>query len=502
DKPHFPFWLTAMSFKMWGITSFAYILPGFLFYLLGVYYTYRLAKHLYNPEVGLLACLISLSSFHLLLSSIDVRAEAYLVGQIMPACYYWYLYHERPGITVKYLILGALFTALAMMTKGVFVLVPITSGLIGMWIYTRQLNNLVRLKWLLALLLSFIFIAPELIALYLQFDAHPEKIVFGTTRVSGLRWFFWDSQFGRFFNSGPITANHVSTFHYLFFVHTFLWAFLPWSIIFIAAGYNTFNLFRAKTESTFLPQHQYRQIYLWASFLPTFILFSATSFQLDHYTNILMPFAALICSTWFYHQRVNYAKRSHPLFYFQIWFALLLTVTVIVLSLLVFGSQWLGLIVAIGLGMILLFIIFTHRDDLTKAILYPVLAICLTFVFIMLVNGEVYAKYDAGYQIAKLLNQRPALLVVDYKVNSLTLEFHSKDKYERLTTPEQLKQLPRPYYLIINNSELPAINKELPGSIKVLAHVHGTTVDKVMVHLLAKPRLKADLIDYAVVVVN
>ena len=28
DKPHLPFWLTAMSFKIFGISSFAYLLPG------------------------------------------------------------------------------------------------------------------------------------------------------------------------------------------------------------------------------------------------------------------------------------------------------------------------------------------------------------------------------------------------------------------------------------------------------------------------------------------
>ena len=37
DKPHLPFWLSALSFKIFGINSFAYIIPGFLFYILGIY---------------------------------------------------------------------------------------------------------------------------------------------------------------------------------------------------------------------------------------------------------------------------------------------------------------------------------------------------------------------------------------------------------------------------------------------------------------------------------
>src|SRR5882672_4474770 len=35
DKPHFPFWITAISFKILGVSSFAYKLPAFLFWLTG-----------------------------------------------------------------------------------------------------------------------------------------------------------------------------------------------------------------------------------------------------------------------------------------------------------------------------------------------------------------------------------------------------------------------------------------------------------------------------------
>src|SRR4051812_36992402 len=42
DKPHFPFWITAASFKVFGIGSFAYKLPAFLFWVVGIWYTYKL----------------------------------------------------------------------------------------------------------------------------------------------------------------------------------------------------------------------------------------------------------------------------------------------------------------------------------------------------------------------------------------------------------------------------------------------------------------------------
>src|ERR1700748_1362642 len=35
DKPHFPFWCVLLSFKLFGISVWAYRLPALLFFLLG-----------------------------------------------------------------------------------------------------------------------------------------------------------------------------------------------------------------------------------------------------------------------------------------------------------------------------------------------------------------------------------------------------------------------------------------------------------------------------------
>ena len=37
DKPHMPFWITALFFKIGGVSAFTYILPGFLLHLIGGY---------------------------------------------------------------------------------------------------------------------------------------------------------------------------------------------------------------------------------------------------------------------------------------------------------------------------------------------------------------------------------------------------------------------------------------------------------------------------------
>jgi 4-amino-4-deoxy-L-arabinose transferase-like glycosyltransferase len=183
DKPHFPFWVTALSFELLGPSSFAYSLPGFLFHLMGGYFTYRIARLLFDRNTALLALLVFLSAYHVMYTSSAVKAEAFLTGTITGACYYWLRFDA--DAKWKYLVLGAAFSAMSVMTKGVFTLITITSGLVCMWLYLGQWRKLWSAKWLLAAVLTCLFMAPELMALYLQFDVNPQK------KPVGARPGFW-----------------------------------------------------------------------------------------------------------------------------------------------------------------------------------------------------------------------------------------------------------------------------------------------------------------------
>ncbi len=505
DKPHLPFWITAISFKLLGINSFAYMLPGFIFNLMGGYYTYRLGKVFFNQSVGLLSALIYFSAFHLQLSAtIDIRAEAYLMGMIVPACYYGYCYFIKDTIDIKNLILGAVFTALAVMTKGLFTLITIYGGLFIVWLVhlfnsqeakSHALFSLFNLKQILKLILpivlTLIFIFPELLTLYLQFDIHPEKIIFGKTHVSGVKWFFWDSQFGRFFNTGPISRQDVSFGHYFFFIHTFMWAFLPWSVMFVVATYKIIRVEITKPSVLFLL----------TTFGVTFILFSLTKFQLDYYTNIIMPFAAIICAKWLYLQRKNHAGVNNILLKFQIYFSILLMIIVLILSYLIFSQWLLGVSLTCGGVIALLFILFAHRDTLSKAIVYSVLSINLFFVFAMLIYGNIVVKYDAGYQISQYLNEHKVQNVVDYRINSLTLEFYVLAKYSKADNTNQLKFIKKPYYIVAYADDGYAL-LNTNNTFKIVTKYSGATIDKVLGKLLDINKLNQELTHYVVLEVR
>lgn len=497
DKPHLPFWLTAVSFKILGINSFSYILPGFIFYLIGLYYTYRLAKHLFNEQVGLLSVLVTSTSLHLMLSAIDVRAEAYLIGEIMPACFYWLKYDESNSAfnksQLKNLLLAAFFSALALMTKGLFVLITIISGTIGVWIYQGKWKNFISLKWLGALALIFLLTLPELVALHMQFDVNSQMTVFNDQHISGIRWFFFDSQFGRFFNTGPIVSTNPPPFHYLYFVYTMMWAYLPWWSVFFIALFYTLKDFTSRNF-----KQKFAIVYLLCAFLITFILFSATTFQVDHYTNILFPFASIIVASFLVNKFSNKAKSSKLLivtYYIELalsGFLIVATLGASYLFITDFNIQLIFYILIIFTLALFIYIYYKGLNLFYKLLLAPVISMSLFFSNAMVINGVEYVKFDPGYKIATFINQaneNSPLPIVAYKMDYLSLEFYTPNQYSTIYSLDEIKDIKLkdtilPFYLVIPKDNLTEALEKLKSlhlQGKVLKEFNGCSIANFLV---------------------
>jgi 4-amino-4-deoxy-L-arabinose transferase-like glycosyltransferase len=453
DKPHMPFWITALSFELLGVSTFAYILPGFLFHIVGGYYTYRLARLFYSREAAWLSVLVYVSVFHLMDSSIEVKAETYLTGFIMGACYYWLRYDAQSRL--KYLLLGAAFTAGAVMTKGVFTLITITSGLVILWMYQKQWSNLLSVKWWLAFGLSLLFTAPELLALYLQFDAHPEKVVFGQTNVSGIKFFLWDSQFGRFFNAGPIQDTSGGG-HPFYFVLVFLWAFLPWVAVFFAAMFSGVRKFaqRAVEENAGF-------VFLCGAFFVTFVLFSATSFQLDHYTVILFPFAAILCGK-FLSDRMQNLHEGRALLVVQVVFTLLLLALAAGLSVHVGHAAVLSLVAAMMLAM-LGYVVWQRQQMRANVLLVlPLFGMLPLYGFLVLTSSLTFMSYSVAYNANKQLAAKPVAPIYSYNMGIVSRElavYNSAQVFPAVSAD----QLPTSgdYHLLISEKDLETVASKL-----------------------------------------
>ncbi len=470
DKPHMPFWITALSFEIGGISAFTYILPGFLFHLIGGYYTYRIARLFYGRETAWLSLLVYVSVFHLMDSSIEAKAETYLTGFIMGACYYWLRYDTHAKL--KYLLLGALFSACAVMTKGVFTLITITSGLVCLWIFQKQWHKLWSGKWILAFVLSLLFTAPEVIALYVQFDAHPEKLVFGQNDVSGIKFFLWDSQFGRFFNTGPIKNQDG---HPWYFLAVFLWAFLPWVAVFVAALHSGVRKLLGGSNGSHAGF-----IFLCGAFFITFILFSATKFQLDHYTVILFPFAAILCGKFFSDWLVPIQK-SRLLFIAQSVMTFILVGLAVGLSVYVANPIVLTVVLTMT-GALLAYGYAGRNNQRTNVVLvYPLFGINILYTFLVLMTALTFTSVSVAHNANAQLADKPDAPIYVYQMDIVARELglYNRSPCYAADAPSQLPAKGESYYLLVRETQLAELSGQIGPSKTVgggnwVVHKTGT----------------------------
>lgn len=289
DKPHFHYWLAALSYSVFGVYDWAYRIPAILALLLGAYSCYGLGRTLYSVAVGKIAALIFLSAQTIVLAGIDVRTDAVLTG--LTALALWKLAAYLKSGNLADLLLGALASGLAFSTKGQIALVVIGVPILIHAIRQSQKNWFSVPKLLLALFVFTLAIAPMLYAYYLQFDLHPEKIIRGRDHRSGIFFIFWEQSFERLSGSG-IGKNSSD---YFFFFHTFLWVFLPWTLLGLAAYgakmKGLWNSIRVKKLSD-------TEWMTAGGITVLFLLMSFAQFKLPHYLNILIPLFAVLTAAF------------------------------------------------------------------------------------------------------------------------------------------------------------------------------------------------------------
>lgn len=410
DKPHFPFWMAAFSFKIFGVSEWSYRLPALLFILLGAFYTYRLAKKIYNVAIAQIAVLILLAAQHLLMSNTDVRAEPYLLALIVGAVYHFNNLFQR--FSFLDLILGALFAGCGVMTKGVFALVPIGTAIVGQAIFTNQFKQFFKWRWLLAIILTAIFVLPEVYAVYVQFDKHPEKIVFGSkTGVSGVKWFLWDSQFSRFVNNGPITRPKGDVFYY---VHTLLWAYAPWCLLF----YFVF----AKRITTIVKRKKIPEYITVSAIIPMLLFFSLSKFQLNFYTNILFPFFSILVASFI----ASVFSKGEKTFYSitQIFYSSVFIIGAIIINFLLKPQyQWMYFIASMMLIATVIVVLLKASSVNLKWLIISVLAVLYINFYL---NFTLYPKMSS----LKGENQAAAYVNEFYPNNRLGVFQNRRNGFE------------------------------------------------------------------------
>ncbi|MBK9381219.1 MAG: glycosyltransferase family 39 protein [Chitinophagaceae bacterium] len=385
DKPHLHFWLAAFSYKLFGVNTFAYKLPSLLFTIIGTYSTYRLGKALYTHETGKLAALLTASAFAYILANNDVRMDAILTASIAIAT--WQLVEFIQHKKIMNIAGAALGLALGFCTKGhIAVFVPAVAAFFYI-LYLKEWKLLLNWKWLLLIFLFGLFISPVVYCYYLQYNLHPEKIVRGKDHINGVKFILLNQSVERF--SGEMGSDAKND--YFFFLHSFLWAFAPWSILTYIAIFGRLKNFLHRKEE-------------WLTtgvFLVILVVVSLSGFKLPHYLNIVFPTCAVMAAS------LLLQKREEPMwvkniFRLQLFISSLLLVLAAVINFWAFPVENHRVMILLVLLLTVFFYFFktTTLRRIQKTVAVSVTAMVLCF---FLLNANFYPqllRYQGGNELA------------------------------------------------------------------------------------------------------
>ncbi len=369
DKPHLLFWLSALSYKVFGVNAFAFRFPSFLFSILAGYATYSLASILYSKKVGILSATILITSYGFFLANTDVRMDAILTGCIIFSIWQLIIFAEQK--TRLSLFLSALGLALGFATKGAVGIVVPSLAVFFYVAYRRNLQSFLNVQWLLLGLVVMLLLLPVFYCFYLQFDLHPEKVIRGTSGNSGINFLLLGQSVQRYSGTGWGTTGTDP----FFFVHTFLWAFLPWSILAIVAVWRSLQR-HVQTRFIYSPV---RHLFIPATIVVLFIILSGSHFKLPHYLNILFPLFAISTASFIKGRGKNWKMRIRIIQYVVVSIIFLIT---IILNLWLFPpSSSSDLTVIVALAILLLALIIIYRKQYLVITLIAIAMLFLTLNF-------------------------------------------------------------------------------------------------------------------------
>lgn len=478
DKPHLHFWLVAISYKIFGISHWAYRIPSLLFTLLGAFSCYKLSQVFYNRKSAHLASLIFLTAQAIILSNHDVRTDAILTGATIFAV--WQLIQYIDTQKFIYILLGALGTALAFSAKGQLGVFVIGICILVYLIQTKSFTIIFYWKVLAGLIAYAIFITPVLYAYYIQFGQ------------LGIQFILWDQSLNRL----TATGFEETSPDYFFFFHTFLWAFLPWSFIAVFALVHKLKIL---IISPAILKEKYNEVVTAIGFLIILVVISFSKFKLPHYLNSLLPLTSILCAG--YLSKLIYFKRKKAiriLYISQIIIIGLGSAFVIFLIFWAFPELHLYLLMSyliIGTG---IFIWLIKKMILPKRII--ILSVAGMVFINFCLNTQFYPnllKFQAGNNAIAVLKSENVDLDYLYRYegkSSWSLDFYAKRIIPELNEKNIQSSDFYGKWLFIYDQDFKSLEKQISFSEKFTIYHYRIT------RLTAKflnPALREELLDKA-----
>lgn len=426
DKPPLLLWLSGISYALFGMSNWAYKLPSLLSAFAGVWAVFGFTQRHYSRQKARQAAFMLASCMGMMVITNDVRTDTMLLG--FSACAVWQLSEYQATRRWLNLFGGFGFIGLAMLAKGPIGLVMPAFALGTHLLIQRDWRSIFQWKWLPGLAFTALILGPMCWGLWQQFDLHPEKVVNEKTGVSGLRFYFWEQSFGRITGEN-VWKNNASGFY---FMHVYLWAFLPWCLLLPSALWRAFrraNLFQKAAYET-------QEYYALGGFLLTFIALSQSQYKLPHYIFITLPWAAvLLVRAW-----TGIQKWHWGLLYFTGFLALAVAFSTLFF---VFPTgAWGVAVVAIVGTLALLWRIFQQPFPSDSDILVQ-RGVWMALIFGFVLNFHFYPQllpYQGTPKAARFAQENgiPANKIYFFQHGSHAMDFYNRDILENLESPQKV----------------------------------------------------------------
>jgi 4-amino-4-deoxy-L-arabinose transferase-like glycosyltransferase len=486
DKPPLLFWLSSISIGVFGISDFAFKLPSVVSSILGIWSTFRFARHFYGEKTAYHAALMYAGSVAFLIFNNDIRTDTLVINLLIFSVYQLVLYRETNSGLSFVLAFGGI--GLGMLAKGPMGLVFPVLAVGGDVLLHRNWSFVLKWQWLLGLLIVILILTPMMLGLYWQFDSNPKAWVNGEQGVSGLKFFFWTQSFGRITGDSVWATAYSNNPGPFFLLTTFLWAFLPWTPVFISA-------FIKQIVSLFRSGFRAKNGQEWISFfffLIPLIALSKSGYQLNHYIYVVIPFASIMAAN----QWSELMASARGKLYVK---SLALIVHLMILTLMGFILFWIFPInvfmaaLIIGLMAIILGILSYHRVFVSL-----LLSTCFAFG---VMNLYFYPKL-LGYQGGRELSEKiESLKTTDAKVYYFRTGLkHSLDFYQERYIPYMGYILPdslppgAPIILIVDKQAMVDLNKT-GLSYNTLDSISIYPVTQLNMQFL-NPKTRADILSW------
>jgi 4-amino-4-deoxy-L-arabinose transferase-like glycosyltransferase len=444
DKPPLLFWISSVGISLFGNTSMGYKIFPVLLLVLGLYATFRFTRLWYDHRTAVIAVLLLGSTQAFSLMSNDVRTDGLLTTFTIMSV--WLLSDYVKHKNSVSLLFGGLCIGGAMLAKGPLGLFIPAAAIGGHLLFSGQWKKIFDPHWLLLIPVIALVLAPMCYGLYMQFDMHPEKDVYGMKGPSGLRFYFWTQSFGRI--TGESQWNNNAPWYFL--LQTMLWDLQPWVLVFIPAIWFRVKEFFSRNKQE-LPGKEWITL---CGFIIPFVALSFSAYKLPHYIFPLFPFAAVIMASWM----VSFAEKIPQwLEYLQLGLMHLLAVAAVLMMAWVFPvtNIWLPL-----LWLLLYAGIWwwrSHAQDAVDRWILPSLMGVFAFQWILSLHFyPQLLKYQAGSQAGKWIETENPERVYWHDEYDYSLDYYSDRVIPNAYGPP-VDTLPPGTWIYVTENALPTM---------------------------------------------